>query len=604
MTTHPHHPEEPEVDDSQVRTIIRQLNEDAPSKEKGREVVVRPDGSKMVRVTKKRRMLISKEEKSRSSRRYFMHLLFAFILLLAGVSGFFFYRMTTMSGEGYLMNRAEELQQLWGATSVRCTGAVIDGVNLHISNVVAEFPEGSMVQRVELSELEAEMDLGSFFTGIISGGELKVARAHIHLHPSARRLQLPQAQGRELWRFLRVSCPDFSVSFAGEEASPWSIRHSNAYMYRPSSSSPMTVVTLEGGNMQMRGWKSVNIQSAKLHFSKLAIEDFTLSGTTDVGDVTLTDSARSTISFSGSLADGAELAGPFYFTADNMNFSEFSAGRFSQFFAARTVRPHLRSGVPTTQMRLPLERPFPQFFGSFHLKDVSLSGFPAQQLIVEHLEPAKRKRYLPPSVLFASVRLEHDGSALTLSFDESGMTERDVITMRGSLRVDEMSELSGTLDYGIPAVLNYVEYRDGKADPIFREDGQFAWLSTTVSGPAARPQDNSHELEAAASVERTARERIPFDDIDLDRVNEFFRNREQMLQGNLPAATPEAASAPAPAPAPQPAAESAPAEQAPAAPAQAPAPAPSGDERLSPSGSLSPSSGLGIDPFDTSYNGL
>ncbi len=47
--------------DSGVRSIIRQLNEDTPAQEKSREVVVRPDGTKMVRVTKKRKTMVTKE---------------------------------------------------------------------------------------------------------------------------------------------------------------------------------------------------------------------------------------------------------------------------------------------------------------------------------------------------------------------------------------------------------------------------------------------------------------------------------------------------------------------------------------------------------------
>ncbi len=527
-----HHKDGQDEDSSQVRNIIRQLHEDSPGQEKEREVVVRPDGSKVVRVTKKRKMMVTKEEKDRHGRKVFMQGFFAILVLLVGFSAFFFYRMTTMSGEQYLKSREPELAQLWGASSVRCTGAVIDGINFHISNIVADFPESSMVQRVELSGVEAELDLGSFLTGVLTGDELKVAHAHVYLQPAARRMQLPQAQGEKLWRFLRVSCPDLSVSFAGEEASPWSIRHTSGYMYRPSASSSLTVLTMEGGSMQMRGWKSIGIQTAKLHFSQLALEDFSLSGSTD-GNSTTTESTKSSVAFSGSLPDGADLAGPYYFTSDNMNFSEFSQGRFNHFFTARTISPTLRSGTPSTQVRLPLDMAFPQFSGVFNLKEVTVSGFPAQQLIVEHLDPAKRKRYMPPHILLATARLQHEDGAMTLSFDESGMTERDVITLRGSLRIDTSSELSGTLDYGIPAVLTHVEYRDGKADPIFREDGHLAWVSTQVYGPATRPQDNAHELDAAAVADRATRERIPFDDIDLERVNEFFKSRgEQTGSGS------------------------------------------------------------------------
>ncbi len=528
-----------------MRNIIRQLNEDTPGKEKEREVVVRPDGTKVVRVTKKRKTLVSREEKNRHGRKSFMQALFVVLLLMAGFVGFFFYRMTSMSGEQYLMSRSQELAQLWGASSVKCSGAVIDGVKFHISNIVAEFPESSMVERVELSEVETELDLGSFFTGIITGDELKVARVHIHLRSSARQLHIPQAMGEKPWRFQRVNCPDFSLSFAGSEASPWSIRHTAAYMYRPSSGSTLTVVTLEGGIMQMRGWKEIALRSAKLHFSKLALEDMTLVGTTDVA-AAATESSRSFISFSGHLAEGAELAGPYYFTADNMNFSEFTQGRFNHFFAARTVRPVLRPGaVPSTQVILPLDRAFPQFSGNFNLKDVSISGFPALRLMAEHIEPTKRKRYAPPGILFATASLSHDGGTMELNFDENGMVERDLITLRGCIRVDESSGLSGTLDYGIPAVLTHAEYRDGKADPLFREDGQLAWVATTLSGLAAHPQDDAHLLDAAAVAERAQRERVPFDDIDLERVNEFYRSR--MQPGQTPSEVPAETSAELPA---------------------------------------------------------
>ncbi len=532
MNEHHHHHSdtEPEVDSSQVRSIIRQLNADAPGKEKGREVVVRADGTKVVRVTKKRKTMVSQEEKSRHGRKLFMQSFFLLLLLLAGVAGFFFYRMTTMSGTEHLKESGQELAKVWGATSVRCTGGVIDGVNFHISNIVAEFPESSMIERVELSEIDAELDLGSFVTGIVTGDNLTIARAHIHLRASARQLAIPQLQDVQPWRFQRVTCPDFSISFAGDEASPWSIRHTSAYMYRPSSSSPLTVVTLEGGAMQMRGWKAINIQTAKIHFSQLAIEDFTLNGTTDVANTT-TESSKTSVTFSGSLADRGALEGPYYFTADNMNFSEFTEGRFNQFFAARTVRPLQRTGNPTTQVRLPLERSFPQFSGSFHLKEVSVSGLPALQVIVEHIEPSKRKRYMPPTILFATARLEHDNGAMTLSFDESGMVERDIITLRGQFSVNESSELSGKIDYGIPAVLTHAEYKDGKSDPLFREVGQLAWVSTTLSGPASHPQDDAHMLDAAVVSERASRERNAFDDIDLERVNEYFRARGVSIPG-------------------------------------------------------------------------
>ncbi len=536
MSHHEHHHHDyqdnqsEEENSSQVRSIIRQLNEERPSQEKHREVVVRPDGTKAVRVTKKRKVMVTKEEHRRRGRRAFMAFLFTCLLALGVLIAFFAFRMSTMSGETYLAQRSQELAELWGAKEVRCTGAVIDGFKFRISNIVADFPEDSLLKRVELSELEAELDMGTFFNGKLIGDEMSISRAHIHLNPAVKELRLPQLQGETPWRFARISCPEFSISYAPEGAKAWAIEHSSAYMYHPSESSTMTVVTLDGGTMKMRGWKDIHIETGKVQFSQLAIEEFSISGTTDHSNST-TESSRTSLVLSGSLADGAALAGPYSMVADNMNMTEFTEGRYNSFLSARTVRPPLHSGAPSTHILLPLEQSAPKFSGTFHLKEVIFSGFPAQQLMLEHIEPIKRKRYMPPQILMATANLSHEGETMVLSFDESDMVERDVITLRGSIRVNDVNELSGTLDYGLPSLLTRTEYRDGKADPIFREKGQTAWLATKLSGLASRPEDDSRETDARAEEERAQRERIPFENIDLEQLNAHFRNREAILEG-------------------------------------------------------------------------
>ena len=57
-----------EEDLTQVRSIIKQLNEEKPSQEREREVITRADGTKMVRVTKKRRVMLTSADKRRRNR--------------------------------------------------------------------------------------------------------------------------------------------------------------------------------------------------------------------------------------------------------------------------------------------------------------------------------------------------------------------------------------------------------------------------------------------------------------------------------------------------------------------------------------------------------
>ncbi len=523
--------EEEEENLSQVRSIIRQLNEETPAKEKTREVVERPDGTKVVRVTKKRKVMISQAESRRRSRRSFMLVLFALLLLFGACVAFFSFRMSAMSGETYLAEREQELCRLWGASSVRCTGATIDGMELRVASIVAEFPESCMVERIELGEVKGMLDIGTFFTGVLTGEDLNIARATIRLRSGARELHMPQQVGEPLWKFSRFICPDFSISLGDDASTPWGLRHSSAYMYYPQAG--MTIVALDGGTMHVRGWKDIRVKEAKFQFSPLSVEQFSITGTTDAARAF--DEARSSLTISGSLQDGYPLAGPYYIAVDNMNFADLTGGRFNQFFKGTVMPPRDRKATPTAKMSMPLDTPVPAFSGIFNLKDISITAFPAIRLFCEHIDPVKRKRYLPPGIFFGTVRLEQEQGAMTLIIDESDMVERDLITLRGRVRVDEANALSGTLDYGLPALLTHVEYPDAISDPIFTDDGQTAWLCTELRGVANIPEDNSTEIEARAAIARKDRPaRTPFQEIDLDRLTDQMGKGEQPGGGSNP----------------------------------------------------------------------
>ena len=116
-----------EEKNSQVRNIINQLNADKPAQEKSREVVTRADGTKVVRVTKKRKVVVSKEEKNRRSRKGFVYSILVSVLVLACLVGIFAFRVSMMSGESYFNEASQKLQQAYGAKSVRLVGTLVSG---------------------------------------------------------------------------------------------------------------------------------------------------------------------------------------------------------------------------------------------------------------------------------------------------------------------------------------------------------------------------------------------------------------------------------------------------------------------------------------------
>ncbi len=518
--------------DSQVRTIIKQLNEESPSREKKREVVVRSDGQKVVRVTKKRKVMVSREEKNRRARRSFMLGLLVFVLVLLGVCGFFAYRMSVMSGQSYLEERKAELCKAWGATHVSCAGAHIDGMTLKIDNIVAEFPESCNLERVELSKIKCTLDTATFFSGILRSDEVKIEQANIRVREGARQLDVPHWQGGELWQFKRVACESLNFSVGDPDGSPLLISGSDAYMYYPHAGSGSRVVILKDGVLKMKGWKPIILSDGKLQVSSNAVEDIRLTGTTDSSSLD-SDALASRVTISGRLTVGDALEGPLMFDSENMNFSEFTSGRFVQFFGATTVSAAQGKNKPTAYITLPLERNSPEFKGYFKLKDIRITTFPALLEIASHIEPAKRKGYLPPKIFQGRVELSHEEEAIVLGIEENDMKQLDLISLSGRIVVDENNTLSGNLNYGIPALLTHVEYPDGAADPIFHDDGVLAWLRTSVSGQANAPMDNSRELDIQAEAARQQRPaRTPFDQLDVDAFSQ--RVKEGQAAGQNP----------------------------------------------------------------------
>lgn len=531
-------------DDSQVRTIIRRLNEDRPAQEKSREVVVRADGTKAIRVTKKRKMMMTNEERSRRSRRSFVMILLGGLLLCIVFVAFFMYRMASMTGADYLSKQEAALTEAWGAKQVRCSGASIDGMELSIANIVAEFPESAFLQRVELTNVKAALAASTFLSGKIKADELSIARASVVLSPAARQLEMPRQKGKDLWKIKRVVCEDLNLTFGGSEAdSPVVLRQAPAYMYGPTGA---RVVMLNGGLMMMRGWKPISLTEGKMRITPTSVEDISLRGTTDPSRRKADGRPETTVHISGAIAGDSSLAGPLMLDADNMNFAEFTNGAFAHFFAAYTDAIAKGSQKPLAYITLPIETTAPRFSGVFHVKDVRITAFPAMMIFTEHIDPKYRKRYMPPMISKGSVTLSEADGNISLVIAENDMEERDLISLRAKVTVDAANQLSGTMDYGLPAILTRVEYPDGLSDPMFREDGRNAWFCTQVSGPANQPTDNAEQLDVAAEGPRKLRPaRTPFDTLDVERLSQRINAANTETQPQ-PEPTPAAPNQPNP----------------------------------------------------------
>ncbi|MBQ8517467.1 MAG: hypothetical protein IJ498_07815 [Akkermansia sp.] len=502
-------------DQTQVRNIIRQINEEKPSQAKKREVVVRPDGTKVIRVTKKRRVLMTEKEIRKRSRKHLVAFISIAFLALCIVSAFFFYRMAVMSGESYLQSRVDELKKAWGAESVRVVGTGISGTTLHINSIVAEFPDDCLLEQVELTDLSTELSAESFFREIAQSGVLKIKRANFILRPEVGQMRMPLLNGVPLWKFDRMECDDFSVSWGRGEFSRLVLRNGKAHLYYPRKGRDNCVISCTQGTLMVKNWQTIYLSETKIHLSPVGIEDLYITGSVEM-PTEESQPQRSSLVLRHRVANDEPLAGAFQLRAVNMPFADFTGGRFETFFTARTSNrqsDELPSRVTFTDAD-------PVFSGDFELEKIMVTSFPAITAMLEHIEPRKRRQYLPPTVEMGTVQLSSEGDAISLELPDNRVVTRDSLALKGKITINAANELSGTLVYGLPGILTRAEYTDGAPDPIFENRGEWTWLSTSLKGFANRPDDNMADIEALAVEARKSRpERLKFDSIDVDKLS-------------------------------------------------------------------------------------
>lgn len=512
--------EDDEEELTQVRSIIRQINEEKPSHTKKREVVVRPDGSKVIRVTKKRRVLMTEKEIKHRSRKHVVAFISVLFLLAVSLVVYLLIKMAAVSGEEYLQSRVEELRKAWGAESVRVVGSGISGTSLHINSIVAEFPKDCLVEQVELGDLSAELSTEAFLHEQAQADVLRVKRVNIILRSEIEQMKMPLLNAESLWQFDRIECEDFSVSIGRGEHVRLALRNSTAHLYYPRKGRDNCVVSMKGGSLLVPNWQTIYVSDAKAHLSPVALEDLYVEGSVEMPSKDA-EAQRSSLTLRTRIANGERMDGDFQMAAHNMQFSDFTKGRFETFLTARTSSD--KTDELPSLVNFTLEGPV--FHGDFELEKIIVTSFPAITAMLEHVEPLKRRQYLPPLVDSGRVSLSVKDGAMVLEMKEKRVATRDRISLKGRIEISPENALSGELAYGLPGILTRAEYTDGQPDPIFEDRGEWTWLSTTLRGFANKPDDNMAEIEALAAEARKSRpERLQFDALDVNKLSEQLKS--------------------------------------------------------------------------------
>ncbi len=544
--------------DSQVRDIIQKINEERPGQESSRETIVRKDGSKAVRIVRKKRVLISEKDKSRKSRRVFLMGVFGALVALACFLLYFVWNLYRLSSTQAYEALAEELRVAWGAEYVTVSGVTVTGFDVDIDSIAIGFPQqgASMVQSVQISKVRTSLQKEGVISGDYIFEEVQAGSIDIVLRADTETMKMGTADINRLLDVRRVDCPDFSIRVGSDPAqSTLAISGSELYLRYTDEKKTTCSITIDGGKMNVRGWKEFTLNDARLLITdkgidelrvELKLPDLLAAAPSELGQVE--NSVSPTLYLSGDIAVGSSIYGPYGMDSRDMPLADFTEARLISFLTAQT-RPNRAEGINimSSQVYFSNDGQAPSFRGQFLLKDVKWKNLPAQQTIMRHLPADRRPQYVTLGVSLAKLNLESNPETIHMSFKGNEMAENYGVTLVGDISLDSSQALSGKLNYGLPSALTRAEYPDGISDPVFVEQGELAWLNTVLSGTAFAPRDNALEQDNAAAEARKSRP-APFslDDIDFKRVNEDFQRLQQLESG-------EGQSAPAAQPAPAPA---------------------------------------------------
>lgn len=554
-------------DCSQVRNIINQLNNDNPSREKSREVVVRADGTKVVRVTKKRRVMVSSDEKKRRSRKKLLISLLSIFVVIASITAFYFFRMSTMCSASYLEEKKQELCAAWGAASIELKNPRIEGMSLEIDGIVAVFPEASMIERVELTGISAPIDMASFFSGVFSADQLKVRVANVRLRPGCDSLVLPRWNSENpIFKVKSYTCDKFSCSIGTPETSPIVIRDTELQIHKANGAD---VLTFGKGELQIAGISrdpkpnssyKLKILDGKLFITSVSIEDIiircqdpsniALEGDADARELSRSGAKRlqtPDIVLCGRIAEGGSLFGPYEVEIDRMPFSLITYGVFDRILSAENVSTSTEEGEKVLLTISPEGKPA-IFTGKLLLTDVKFkdADLHAQSVYRSHFVLPNHARN-PQTINFsqATVNLLHEDGKIVLDAPANSMVENGSVDLRVTARITvgmtstngQWNDLpvSGFIDYSFPKNLFSGEYENDEADPIFVSDpsDDFRWLfKTKLSGVSQLPEDDSREQVKNTENERARLKRRNIE-ATIETINRDETQTEEQPQGEV-----------------------------------------------------------------------
>lgn len=490
-------------DGSHIDNIIGRLREvrdgGVVSEERSRDIIERSDGSRVVKVRRRRRVYQDErkklEPKGADFKKWILIMGMSGVVVCIAAIAFLMVRISSFNSEEFVKNKTEELSKAWNA-HVEIKGVSFEGLGFSAHTLVAQFPDDSLIKEVALQGVSGDLIPVSFITGIFQGDTMSVNSAKVVLRNNVSKVKFPSFTGKALWNYSRYRVNQFDVEFEDAKDAPF--RLSSELYVRRSAEGGRYNCNLNSRTLSIKGWQTIALNVASIYVTDQGLEYIDINGTM---------SETASVSITGQFKEGADLFAPsLTVTGVNIPLASITANRFTPLLSAEFGSPsELQEAKTSFKFALPTDKQaFPPFSGeSKDIKNILLRGLP---ILKELSDVTGNKGYLNPRIGWGKAMILSDGNGIVIS--QLDASEYSFLSLKGTINVSGNKDLSGQLSLGVPS--RAAMSSDTVVDPLFvRDDGEVAWVDVSLAGTLAKPMDNtSHLVDAVQSVRsKVAQER-------------------------------------------------------------------------------------------------
>ena len=434
------------------------------------ELVTRPDGSKVMRVRKRKRRTDQSSHSSRIRQRrygFFSAIGFVVLLVVSGVS--LLLVMARFNSKGYREDIETSLSQSTGA-QVGLSDVSVNPIKSRVKSVEFTWPASGLPKTLKLSKLEAKLKIFSFLSSRLQGSELRAASGTMSMSPPEDTVSPLVTQGEEFLDFGSYRCSQFDLHYGTGADDPLMRLRGSELTARPLTEGAGLRFTLSGGFVRFGNWSELKVNHGLGEWKKGSFSLLSLYARSGESGEAVFKGVKPITRRGPALFDLELIQFPMEELLGQASLGQLIRGQIDGPSGSLTFDPR---DVGSGQLRL-------QFVGS----EISIEGFRFLGGLASIL---RKEHYARPEGGSISGTLIWDRDQM--SVEDFKYEVRSHMILTGTIVVRNQ-ELSGNLQLGVPEALMMKTLTQPRYSSFSIPRKGYCWTDLKLSGTVEQPNDN------------------------------------------------------------------------------------------------------------------